>query len=122
MAKSDIFQFSTHPCNRYISKYYNTYTANVADFLNLLSSIVFIFCPLCHCHLFQHCCYYSLLLSFLLFHFPSLISLTSHIICENVGLFIDIFYFYRKIPNILSKKLIKSNQTALHKDWEIKEQ
>lgn len=36
-------------------------------------------------------------------------------------MFADIFYFYRKISNILSKKLIKSNQTALHKDWEIKE-
>lgn len=36
-------------------------------------------------------------------------------------MFVDIFYFYRKISNILFNKLIKSNQTALHKDWEIKE-
>lgn len=34
---------------------------------------------------------------------------------------VDIFYLYRKISNILHKKLIKSNQTALHKVWELKE-
>ena len=85
-----------------------------------ISSILFIFCPLHYYHLIQYCCYYPLLLSLLLFCFP-LISLTSQIICKNVGMFVDIFYFYRKISNILFNKLIKSNQTALHKDWEIKE-
>lgn len=85
------------------------------------SSILFIFCPLHHCHRTQHCCYYPLLLSLLLFCFPSLISLTSQIICKNVGMFVDIFYLYRKISNILHKKLIKSTQTALHKVWELKE-
>ena len=79
------------------------------------SSILFIFCPLHHCHLIQHCCYYPLLLSLLLFCFRSLISPTSQIICENVGMFADIFYFYRKISKFFLRNWLKSNQTALHR-------
>lgn len=85
-----------------------------------ISSILFILCPLHRCHLIQHCCYYPLLLSLLLFCFRSLISPTSQIICENVGMW-NVSTFIGKFPIFFLRNWLKSNQTALHKDWEIKE-
>lgn len=89
MAESHLFPNSP-PNNAHIySQYHENYTANVVAFLHIIF----------HRHLlrwntaaFILCCVLGSCVS------SVLISLTSQIICENVALIIDIFYFIGKFP------------------------